>query len=112
MGPARPGRKIVYTGDTRTIDRNICEIAHDADLLIHDATYDESENDRAREFFHATATQAGEAATALNARTLALIHISSRYTDHQAHIIDAKKKFSGSIITPSDLDMVEVMFRE
>ena len=112
MGPSRPGRKIVYTGDTRTIHPDIRDIAHDADLLIHDATYDEAENDCAKEFFHATAAQAGEAAAALNARTLVLIHISSRYTDHQAHITDAKKKFSGTILTPDDLDMVEVAFRE
>jgi ribonuclease Z len=112
MGPARPGRKIVYTGDTRAIHGSIREIAHDADLLIHDATYDESEAERGAEFFHATAAQAGEAASVLNARTLVLIHTSSRYPDAQAHIEDAKKKFSGSIIAPNDLDMIEVAFRD
>jgi ribonuclease Z len=112
MGVARPGRKIVYTGDTRAIHMSIREIAHDADLLIHDATYDESEAERGAEFFHATAAQAGEAASVLNARTLVLIHTSSRYPDAQAHISDARKKFSGTIIAPNDLDMIEVGFRD
>jgi ribonuclease Z len=112
MGVARPGRKIVYTGDTRAIHMSIREIAHDADLLIHDATYDESEAERGAEFFHATAAQAGEAASVLNARTLVLVHTSSRYPDAQAHISDAKKKFSGTIIAPNDLDMIEVAFRD
>ncbi len=112
MGSPRPGRKIVYTGDTRAVHMNIKEIAHDADLLIHDATYDESEAERGAEFHHATAAQAGEAASFLNARTLALVHTSSRYPDAQAHISDAKKKFSGSVIAPSDLDMVEIAFRD
>jgi len=112
MGPGRSGRKIVYTGDTRAVHMNLSEIAHDADLLIHDATYDESESQRAAEFYHATAAQAGQAAAELNARTLVLIHISSRYTDTQVHISDAKKKFPGPIIVPNDLDMIEVPFRD
>jgi ribonuclease Z len=112
MGHPRPGRKIVYTGDTRTVHPSIMDIAHDADLLIHDATYDESEVARAAEFYHATASQAGEAATALNARTLVLVHTSSRYTDVQAHVSDAQKKYSGRILVPNDLDMVEVAFRD
>jgi ribonuclease Z len=112
MGISRPGRKIVYTGDTKAVHMTIQEFAHDADLLIHDATYDESEAERGAEFFHATAAQAGEAAAELHARVLALIHTSSRYTDARDHINDAKKKFSGSIIAPDDLDMIEIAFRD
>jgi ribonuclease Z len=112
MGPARHGRKIVYTGDTRAIHSRIMDIAGDADLLIHDATYDESEADHGAEFYHATARQAGEAASALHARTLVLIHTSSRYTDAQAHLNDAKSAFAGPIVAPYDLDMIEVPFRD
>jgi ribonuclease Z len=112
MGAARPGRKIVYTGDTRAVHDRIRDIAHDADLLIHDATYDESEADRGTEFYHATARQAGEAATALHARTLVLTHTSSRYMDAQAHINDAKTAFTGPIVAPDDRDMIEVPFRD
>lgn len=112
MGPARPGRKIVYTGDTRAVHSRIMDIARDADLLIHDSTYDESEADRGSEFYHATARQAGEAASALNARTLVLIHTSSRYMDAQAHISDAKSSFAGTVVAPDDLDMIEVPFRD
>jgi ribonuclease Z len=112
MGEPRPGRKIVYTGDTRAVYSTILDMAQNADLLIHDATYDDSETARAAEFYHATATQAGEAAAALNAKTLVLIHTSSRYTDVQAHASDARKKFSGTIIVPDDLDMVDVPFRD
>jgi len=112
MGSSRHGRKIVYTGDTRAIHHTILDIADNADLLIHDATYDESEAARAAEFYHATAGQAGEAAAALNARTLVLVHTSSRYTDAQAHVSDARNKFSGQILVPNDLEMIEVAFRD
>ena len=112
LGAPRPGRKIVYTGDTRAIHTTLGEIARNADLLIHDATYDESEAIRAAEFYHATAAQAGEAATCLSAQTLVLVHISSRYIDSQAHVSDAKKTFSGTVVSPNDLDMIEVPFRD
>jgi len=112
MGKSRPGRKIVYTGDTRAVPPAMMDLAHDADLLIHDATYDETEAARAAEFYHATAAQAGEAATALSAHTLVLVHISSRYTDTHAHISDARKKYAGTILAPNDLNMMEVTFRD
>lgn len=112
MGSPRPGRKIVYTGDTRAVHDRIRDFARDADLLIHDATYDESEAERGAEFYHATAKQAGEAATALNARTLVLIHTSSRYPDAQAHISDAKSAFAGPVLAPDDRDMIEIPFRD
>ena len=112
LGTPRPGRKIVYTGDTRAVHTTLGDIARNADLLIHDATYDETEAARAAEFYHATAAQAGEAATILSARTLVLVHISSRYIDSQAHISDAKKQFSGIVVSPNDLEMIEVPFRD
>lgn len=112
MGPGRPGRKIVYTGDTRAIHSRLMGSAMDADLLVHDATYDEAEADHGADFFHATARQAGEAASALHARKLVLIHTSSRYTDALAHINDAKSAFTGPVVAPSDLDMIEVPFRD
>ena len=112
MGVPRKGRKIVYTGDTRNITPSLTEYGQDPDLLIHDATYDETEVKRASEFYHATAAQAGEAAAAVNAHTLALVHISSPYTDTLSHIKDAKEKFSGNIIAPKDLEMMEITFRE
>ncbi len=112
MGPERPGRKIVYTGDTRPVHSRIAGIAGDPDLLIHDATYDNQSLDRAREVYHTTAGEAGEAALALNARLLALVHISSRYTTTAGHIRDATAAFPGRVLAPSDLDVLEIPFRD
>lgn len=112
MGQKRPGRKVLYSGDTRPIIGNIHDIGQEVDLLIHDATFDDAELSRAREFMHATAGEAGETASQLNARKLALFHISTRYISIEQHMIDAKKKYSGEIFTPDDLTMIEVPFRE
>jgi len=112
MGASRPGRKVVYTGDTRPVPQTLAVHAKDADLLIHDATYDESEIKRAAEFYHATARQAGEAAAAAGVRTLALTHISSRYTDTIGHLNEAKSAFSGDVIVPEDRFMLEIGYRD
>ncbi|MCU0632007.1 MAG: ribonuclease Z [Methanolinea sp.] len=112
MGQPRPGRKIVYTGDTRPIHSRIREVAMAPDLLIHDATYDDQAMDRAREVLHSTAGEAGEAAEFLHARMLALVHISSRYTTTAGHHKDASARFSGQVMVPSDLEMLEIPFRD
>jgi ribonuclease Z len=111
MGPPRPGRTVVYTGDTRPVVRALLSVADHADLVIHDATYDDSEMERAREVFHSTSGEAGDIAGRLNAETLALVHISSRYTGTASHIRDAAKRFCGKVIAPDDLDMLEIPFR-
>jgi ribonuclease Z len=111
MGPPRPGRTVVYTGDTRPVLREIASVTGNADLVIHDSTYDESELERAREVFHSTSGEAGDVAQALSAGTLALVHISSRYTGTANHIRDAAKRFCGKVIAPDDLDMLEIPFR-
>lgn len=112
MGQARLGRTVIYSGDTRPLHHGPLGGLEDADLLIHDATFDDSERERASEVFHSSAGEAGEAAAALGAHTLALVHISSRYTSTANHIQDARKKFEGEVIAPPDLTMVEIPFRE
>lgn len=112
MGEARPGRKIIYTGDTRPILSELAGMGDHADLLIHDTTFDNAEYDRAREFMHSTAGEAGEVATALKVQRLSLFHISTRYTSVENHLQDAKKKFSGEILAPDDLTMFDIPFTD
>jgi len=78
VGDSRPGRRVVYTGDTRPTAA-VESIAAGADLLIHDATFADDHAARARETKHATGSEAGELAAAAGAKRLALTHISSRY---------------------------------
>ncbi len=78
VGEPRPGRRLVYTGDTRPTEATV-EHARNADLLIHEATFAEEEADRARETFHSTAREAATVAKNAGARRLVLTHVSSRY---------------------------------
>jgi ribonuclease Z len=79
VGPPRPGRRVVYTGDTRPTDSTVAA-ASDADLLIHDGTFGEEFRDRARETAHSTAREAAQIASEAGVTQLALTHISTRYT--------------------------------
>ena len=53
VGPCRCGRKIVMLGDTCDSSAMI-PIAHNADLLVHEATNENSHHDQCRENGHST----------------------------------------------------------
>ncbi len=92
LGPPRPGRKIVYTGDTRPIE-NLAEFAESADLLIHEATFDDDLWERAREDGHSTPGQAAGTAKKAGTKRLVLTHISARYKESSLLLEQAKKVF-------------------
>jgi ribonuclease Z len=78
VGPPRPGRRVVYTGDTRPVKATI-EHAAGADLLIHEATFAHEDADRARETGHSTAREAARVAREAGVHRLVLTHLSPRY---------------------------------
>jgi ribonuclease Z len=86
------GRKIVYTGDTLS-NSNIIEAAKDADLLIHEGTFDSSLKEEAQERMHSTAVDAATAAKKANAKMLIITHISPRYSDAGLLLEEARKVF-------------------
>ncbi len=92
MGSPRPGRKIVYTGDTRP-SKGLVKLAENADLLIHEATFDDELAEKAREDGHSTASQAAETAKKAKAKRLVLIHVSSRYKESDLLLEQARKTF-------------------
>jgi len=92
LGSPRPGRKVVYTGDTKPAG-NLVKFAEKADLLIHDATFDDELWERAREDGHSTPSQAAETAKKAGAKWLVLTHISARYKDPGPLLEQARKIF-------------------
>lgn len=103
MGPVRAGRKIVYTGDTRPFDR-FAEFAKDADLVVHDCTFDDSLSEKAAVDGHSTPSQAAGQAKAAGAKRLVLTHISARYPDASLLLEQAKKIFANSVLAEDFLE--------
>ena len=106
LGPPRPGRKIVYTGDTRPSDR-IVELARNADVLIHEATFGDEMADRAKEDGHSTPSEAAQIALKANVKLLILTHISARYSRPESLLEQAKKVFP-NVSIPNDLEEIEI----
>jgi ribonuclease Z len=92
LGSPRPGRKIVYTGDTGQSE-NIVKLAENADLLIHEATFDDELTERAKKDGHSTPSIAAETAKKAGAKWLILTHISARYKDANLLLEQARKVF-------------------
>jgi ribonuclease Z len=77
-GPVEEGRKIAYCTDTIFCQQAI-ELARDADLLIHEATYVEEDEALARRGQHSTAQMAARVAREAGVRRLIITHFSQRY---------------------------------
>ena len=109
VGSARPGRRIVISGDTAPCQA-VEVLAHEADLLVHEATFLEDERARARETGHSTARQAAEIARDAEVRMLALTHLSTRYFPRDVRD-EARSVFPDAVV-PRDFDAIEVPFPE
>ncbi|MDT8342445.1 MAG: ribonuclease Z [Longimicrobiales bacterium] len=111
VGPPRPGRRVVYTGDTRPT-RRVLASARGADLLVHEATFAEDERDRARATGHATALGAARLAREAGVGRLVLTHLSARYADDPSPLRDeARSAFPGAAVGRDGM-VVEVPFRD
>jgi ribonuclease Z len=109
MGPAREGRKIVISGDTSPCDA-LRVAAHQADLLVHEATFAEEESERAHQTGHSTAGQAAQVARDACVRILALTHISSRYPG--GDLREEARCLFAATEAPYDFDSIDIPFRE
>jgi ribonuclease Z len=109
LGPARPGRTVVYSGDTSPSEV-LQALAEHADVLVHEATFTEEEGLRAAETMHSTALQAAELARAAGVRLLALTHVSPRYFGPEL-VREAREIFPNTVV-PRDFDVVDVPFAE
>jgi ribonuclease Z len=110
VGDPRPGRHVVYTGDTRPTDATV-EVARGADLLVHDATFADDWADRAGPTGHSTAREAASVASEADVRRLALTHVSSRYAGNVTPLArQAREAFDGRCFVPDDGDELEVPF--
>jgi ribonuclease Z len=111
VGPPRPGRVVVYSGDTRPAPATV-EVASGADLLIHEATFGEEEADRCRETFHTTARGAALVAREAGPERLILTHISARYSEAPSALLDEAREVFPNTEVGHDGMTVELGYRK
>jgi ribonuclease Z len=109
MGATREGRKLVLSGDTAPCEA-LALAAHQADVLVHEATFAQEEAERARQTAHSTAPQAARLASDARVRMLALTHLSNRYAGRELRE-QARAVFPTTEV-PRDFDTIEVPFPE
>ena len=77
-GQTEVGRKVVYCTDTVYCE-NAIELAHDADVLIHEATFAHQDAELAYQRLHSTSTMAAQVALGAHVKQLIMTHFSPRY---------------------------------
>ncbi|MFL6255921.1 MAG: ribonuclease Z [Pyrinomonadaceae bacterium] len=114
-GPDLKGRSVVYCTDTTYCPAAV-ELSRDADLLIHEATFAEADEELAVRSTHSTASMAARVAREAGARRLVLTHLSPRYfpgnqTGPDELLEEARAVFAGAELA-HDFLSVDVERRE
>ncbi|MDW0117280.1 ribonuclease Z [Sporosarcina thermotolerans] len=95
-GDPQKGFIVTILGDTRYCEASL-ELAMDADILVHEATFDSETGELAKEYGHSTIADAARTAKATNVKALIANHISARFMPSDL----AKLKEQGSTIFPN-----------
>lgn len=103
----RSGQKFAFVMDTRLCD-NAFALAEDADLLVIEATFLDSEADLAERYGHLTARQAARVARESGVHTLVLAHFSQRYSNMAEFRAQAAEVFDGELVIAHDLARIPV----
>ena len=111
VGPKRPGRLVVLTGDTRPCAA-VVDAAQGADVLVHEATFGEEEAERAKETGHSTEREAAQVALAARAKRLVLSHVSARYSISAEELAKEARAVFPETAVAKDGMTVEVPFAD
>jgi ribonuclease Z len=95
-----------YVLDTGVCD-SIPKLIKDADAVLMEATYLQTEKDLAEEFNHMTAEKAALFAKENNVKKLILTHFSERYKDLNLYKKAVEKTYKNAHIS-HDLDVIEI----
>jgi ribonuclease Z len=109
VGPSRPGRLVVVSGDTRP-SATLVDVATGADLLVHEATFTAEEKDRALETRHSTALEAAQVALAARVKRLVLTHLSARFSTAWNELLDEAKQVFPETVVARDGMVIDVPF--
>jgi ribonuclease Z len=108
VGPARPGRKIGISGDTRPT-KKLEKFFAGCDVLVFESTYAHEKLAKALETSHSTATEAATLAKKARAKKLFLTHFSARY-DETSALVQEASAIHGEVEAAEDLKAVDIPY--
>ncbi|ADI73121.1 ribonuclease Z [Methanohalobium evestigatum Z-7303] len=111
VGEPRPGRTVVYSGDTRPCE-DVFNASLEADVLIHDGSLDDSQSEWAAESMHSTASEAAELAKKAGVIKLVLTHISSRYTEDESPLLNDANEIFENVVIADDLMEINIPYKK
>jgi ribonuclease Z len=101
-GETESGRKVVYCTDTVFCD-NAVELAKDADVLIHEATFAHQDAPLAFDRLHSTTTMAAQVALMAGVKQLLMTHFSPRYAPGNSIDLDDLRQEARAIFPNTKL---------
>ncbi|RLG11800.1 hypothetical protein DRN69_07335 [Candidatus Pacearchaeota archaeon] len=100
-------KKISFVFDT-SMNKVVIPFVRNSDLLICESSFGLELKDRAKEYRHLTAKQAGEISKKSGSKKLFLTHLSQRYEKEPKKLLEeAKKVFKNSFLA-KDLERINV----
>jgi ribonuclease Z len=96
LGDFKAGARLVVLGDVAEID-SLVTYCDQADVLVTEATYLESEAEMAQQFGHMTARQSAQLAVRANVKQLILTHLSRRYRERDV-LAEAQAVFPNTVV--------------
>lgn len=108
VGPSIRGHVITILGDTRP-NHNSERLCQAADVLVHEATFEQSEKAMAHDYYHSTTEQAALLAKKCDVKELFLTHISARYVGAMSkQLLQEAKAIFDNVHLVSDLELYEI----
>ncbi|HEY9873230.1 MAG TPA: ribonuclease Z [Candidatus Obscuribacterales bacterium] len=101
-GEPEEGRKFVYCTDTVYCEEAV-ELAQNADVLIHEATFAHQDADLAFDRLHSTSTMAAQVALGAGVKQLIITHFSPRYAPGNALVLDDLLQEARAIFPQTEL---------
>lgn len=112
VGEKKAGRIVTILGDTRKTANSVI-LGRNADVLVHESTFNKDESKMARNYYHSTSHQAAEIAREAQAKQLILTHISARYLAREVIQLENEAKELFPFVTAvKDMDILDVPFRK
>lgn len=95
--PSAEARSYAYCSDTRYIQK-LHELVKGVSALYHESTYGSDNAERARKYWHSTASEAARVAHDAGVGKLILGHYSARYDSEDALLEEARRIFPDTVL--------------